>query len=207
MKKVAVFGCGIVGTGIAHILMGNGEGIAKNLGEEVELKYVLEKRDCSGEIFADKVVGDIDIILNDPEVFVVAECIGGIGVAYDFIKSCLLAGKSGSSLTETWERGREECTLVSERGVPTLDYRRLVPILAQLLNELVPQSIKGLLEQGRIFGKDLFDYFDALQVGLTATPVKFISVCRMTGAGTPAKQAIAAAASAFSRLCGPGIRI
>ena len=74
----------------------------------------------------------------------------------------LLAGKSGSSLTETWERGREECTLVSERGVPTLDYRRLVPILAQLLNELVPQSIKGLLEQGRIFGKDLFDYFDVL---------------------------------------------
>ncbi|HLT05439.1 MAG TPA: ATP-binding protein [Pseudomonas sp.] len=74
----------------------------------------------------------------------------------------LLAGKSGSSLTETWERGREECTLVSERGVPTLDYRRLVPVLAQLLNELVPQSIKGLLEQGRIFGKDLFDYFDVL---------------------------------------------
>lgn len=74
----------------------------------------------------------------------------------------LLAGKSGSSLTETWERGREECTLVSERGVPTLDYRRLVPILAQLLNELVPQSIKALLEQGRIFGKDLFDYFDVL---------------------------------------------
>ena len=74
----------------------------------------------------------------------------------------LLAGKSGSSLTETWERGREECTLVSERGVPTLDYRRLVPVLAQLLNELVPQSIRGLLEQGRIFGKDLYDYFDVL---------------------------------------------
>lgn len=74
----------------------------------------------------------------------------------------LIAGKAGSSLTETWERSREECSLVSERGVPTLDYRRLVPALAQLLNVLVPQSITALREQGRIFGKDLFDYFAVL---------------------------------------------
>lgn len=74
----------------------------------------------------------------------------------------LIAGKSGASLGETWERSREECTLVNERGVPSLDYRRLVPALAQLLNVLVPQSITALREQGRIFGKDLFDYFDVL---------------------------------------------
>lgn len=74
----------------------------------------------------------------------------------------LIAGKSGSSLTETWERSREEGTLIGERGVPTFDYRRLVPALAQLLNVLVPQSITALREQGRIFGKDLFDYFTVL---------------------------------------------
>ncbi|MBD7977473.1 ATP-binding protein [Serpens gallinarum] len=74
----------------------------------------------------------------------------------------LLAGKSGSSLTETWERGREECTVVSERGVPTLDYRRLVPVLAQLLNELVPQSIKGLMDLGQNYGRQLYNFFDVL---------------------------------------------
>ena len=45
MKKAAVLGCGIVGRGIVDILSGNAEGISKNLGQELELKYVLELRD------------------------------------------------------------------------------------------------------------------------------------------------------------------
>jgi hypothetical protein len=74
----------------------------------------------------------------------------------------LIAGQSGSSLAETWERSREECTLAGERGVPTLDYRRLVPHLAQLLNVMVPQSLTALREQGKIFGVDLHGYYEVL---------------------------------------------
>ena len=74
----------------------------------------------------------------------------------------LIASKSGSSLAETWERSREECTLVNERGIPGLDYRRLVPALDELLNKLVPQSLNGLREQGRIFGNELYTFFDIL---------------------------------------------
>lgn len=74
----------------------------------------------------------------------------------------VIAGQSGSSLAETWERSREECTLVNDRGIPSLDYRRLVPHLEQLLNRLVPQSLTALREQGRIFGLDLNNYYDGL---------------------------------------------
>lgn len=74
----------------------------------------------------------------------------------------LIASKSGSSLAETWERSREECTLINERGIPGLDYRRLVPALDELLNKLVPQSLNGLREQGRIFGNELYNFFDIL---------------------------------------------
>ncbi len=74
----------------------------------------------------------------------------------------LIVGQSGSSLAETWERSREECTLANERGIPSLDYRRLVPHLAQLLNVMVPQKLTGLREQGKIFGLDLHGYYEVL---------------------------------------------
>lgn len=74
----------------------------------------------------------------------------------------LIVGQSGSSLAETWERSREECSQVNERGIPSLDYRRLVPHLAQLLNVMVPQSLTALREQGKIFGLELHGYYEVL---------------------------------------------
>ena len=149
MKRAAIYGCGIVGTGIAHILMGNAEGIAKNLGEGLELKYVLEKRDCSGEIFADKVVGDIDIILNDPEVEIVAECIGGIGIAYEFIKKSLLAGKSVVTCNKhlVAEKGLELLAIAKEKGVSFVFEASVgggIPIIRPLTNCLAGNRIKEI---------------------------------------------------------------
>jgi len=146
MKKAAIYGCGIVGTGIAHILMGNAEGIAKNLGEGLELKYVLEKRDCSGEIFADKVVDDIDIILGDPEVEIVAECIGGIGIAYEFIKRSLLAGKSVVTCNKhlVAEKGLELLAIAREKGVSYMFEASVgggIPIIRPLTNCLAGNHI------------------------------------------------------------------
>jgi len=74
----------------------------------------------------------------------------------------LIVGQSGSSLAETWERSREECTLLNERGIPSLDFRRLVPHLEQLLNVMVPQSLTALREQGKIFGIELHGYYEVL---------------------------------------------
>jgi len=149
MNKVAVLGCGIVGTGIVEILMGNGEGIAKNLGEEVELKYVLEKRDCSGESFADKVVDDINIILADEEVTIVCECIGGIGIAYEFIKQCLMAGKSVVTCNKhlVAEKGLELLAIAKEKGVSFVFEASVgggIPIIRPLTNCLAGNRIKEI---------------------------------------------------------------
>ena len=74
----------------------------------------------------------------------------------------LIAGQSGSSLAEFWERGREESLLVGEQGIRRLDHRKLVPHLEQLLTVMVPQSLTALREQGRLFGLDLNNYYDVL---------------------------------------------
>ncbi|WP_087505659.1 ATP-binding protein [Neiella marina] len=73
-----------------------------------------------------------------------------------------IVNQYGSSLAETWERSREECILVNEVGGLVLDYRKLVPELSRLINELVPQKITAVKQLGRTYGRDLNNYYDVL---------------------------------------------
>ena len=93
MVKVAIMGYGTIGSGVAEILETNKEIIAKNVGQEVALKYVLDLRDFPGSPVEDKVVHDFSIIEKDPEVQIVVETMGGLNPSYPFVKACLLAGK------------------------------------------------------------------------------------------------------------------
>lgn len=97
MKKFAVMGFGTVGSGVCELFEKNKEHIQKKAETELELKYILDIRDFPGNPFEDKIVHDINIILNDPEVAVVAECMGGTHPAFEFVKSCLEHGKSVAS--------------------------------------------------------------------------------------------------------------
>ena len=146
MKKAAVLGCGVVGRGIVDIISGNAEGISKNLGQGLEVKYVLEKRDCSGEYFADKVTADFERILSDPEVEIVAECIGGVGVAYDFIRRSLEAGKSVVTCNKhlVAEKGLELLALAREKGACFLFEASVgggIPIIRPLTNCLAANRV------------------------------------------------------------------
>ena len=94
MVKVAVLGFGTVGSGVAEVIDINSRLIAKNAGEEIQVKYILDVRDFPDSPWADKFIKDFDIIENDDEVKVVVETIGGLKPAYDFTKRALLAGKS-----------------------------------------------------------------------------------------------------------------
>lgn len=93
MINVAIMGYGTIGSGVAEILETNKEIIAKNVGQEVVLKYVLDLRDFPGSPVEDKVVHDFSIIEKDPEVQIVVETMGGLNPSYPFVKACLLAGK------------------------------------------------------------------------------------------------------------------
>ena len=94
MIKIAVLGYGTVGSGVVHVLQTNTKIIAKRAGQEVEVKYVLDLRDFPEDPIQSKVVHDFNIILDDPEVSIVVETMGGTKPAYEFVKKSLLAGKS-----------------------------------------------------------------------------------------------------------------
>lgn len=107
MSKIAVLGHGVVGSGTVELFLKNKDSINKKSGTDLELGYILDIRDFPGLPYSDKFVKDISIILDDPDVTVVAEVMGGVNPAFDFVKSCL-------------ERGKSVCTsnkeLVAEKG-------------------------------------------------------------------------------------------
>ena len=94
MIKVAILGYGTVGSGVFEIINENKELLTSNIGDEMEVKYVLDLRDFPGDPCEEVLVHDYNIILNDPEVEVVIEVMGGLKPAYDFVKSAPEAGKS-----------------------------------------------------------------------------------------------------------------
>ena len=94
MIQIAVMGYGTVGSGVVEVLNTNQASIDKRVGEEVRVKYVLDLRDFPGDPVESVLVHDFETIVNDPEVKVVVEVMGGVEPAYTFTKRCLLAGKS-----------------------------------------------------------------------------------------------------------------
>ena len=94
MIQVAVLGYGTVGSGVVEVIEKNKAEINKKSGEEINIKYILDLRDFPGDPYEDKVVHDVEMILNDPEVKIICETMGGLKPAYDFTKRALLSGKS-----------------------------------------------------------------------------------------------------------------
>ncbi len=94
MINVAIMGHGVVGSGVAEILINHADRITAKAQTPVNVKYILDLRDFPGLSYSDKFIKDFNIILNDDSVKVVVEVMGGINPAYDFVKSCLLKGKS-----------------------------------------------------------------------------------------------------------------
>ena len=94
MIKVAVLGYGNIGSGVVQVLSMNQECIKKTAGQEIEVKSVLDLREFPGDPMENKVVHDIHQIIEDPEIQIVVETMGGTKPAYDFVKACLEAGKT-----------------------------------------------------------------------------------------------------------------
>lgn len=94
MAKIAVLGYGTVGSGVVEVLETNKDSITKRAGREIEVKSVLDLRDFPGDPIQEKIVHDVDVIINDPEIEVVVEVMGGVELAFTFVKRALEAGKS-----------------------------------------------------------------------------------------------------------------
>lgn len=94
MVKIAVLGYGTVGSGVVEVIKTNQALVDANAGKHIEIKYVLDLRDFPGDPVQEIITHDYNDILNDDEIQVVVEVMGGTKPAYDFVKAALEKGKS-----------------------------------------------------------------------------------------------------------------
>lgn len=112
-------GYGTIGSGVVEVLKINQKKIAKRAGEPVEVKYILDLRDFPGDPMEDAIVHDYQIIVNDPEIGIVIETMGGVEPAYTFVRAMLEAGKQVATSNKNLvaEKGAELIAVAREHGV------------------------------------------------------------------------------------------
>ena len=146
MIKVALLGFGVVGSGCAEVLTQNKDLIKGKVGDDLEIKYILDLRDFPDSPFAQRIVHDFNVIVNDPEVAIVAEMMGGSHPAYEFTKACLEAGKSvvTSNKEVVANFGTELLALAEKHGVSYLFEASVgggIPVLRSIYVDLASNRI------------------------------------------------------------------
>lgn len=94
MINIAVLGYGTVGSGVVEVINTNQDSINRRAGDDIRIKYVLDLCDFPGDPVQEVLVHDYETIVNDPEVDIVVEVMGGLEPAHTFVKRALEAGKS-----------------------------------------------------------------------------------------------------------------
>ncbi len=150
MQKFAVMGHGVVGSGVVELFYKNKDSIITRSGDEMDLKYILDIRDFPDLEYCDKFTKDFEQILNDPEVTVVAEVMGGLNPAYDYTKRLLLAGKSvvTSNKELVAAKGAELLGIAKEKNVSYLYEASVgggIPIIRPISQCLAANDINEIL--------------------------------------------------------------
>ena len=149
MVNIAVMGYGTVGSGVVEVINTNGARINQRIGDELCIKYVLDLRDFPGDPIQEKIVHDFDVIVNDPEVQIVVEVMGGIEPAYTFVKKCLLAGKSVATSNKALvaKHGAELLSIAREREINFLFEASVgggIPIIRPLNSSMTADEIEEI---------------------------------------------------------------
>ena len=150
MAGVALLGYGVVGSGVAELLQKNADHIAQKAGQDVRLRYILDIRDLSQTPHAGLQIKDFSLIENDPDVQVVAECIGGVGVALEFVRRALRAGKHvvTSNKELVAEHGSELLALAEARNLNFLFEASVgggIPVLRPMTQCLAANRINEIV--------------------------------------------------------------
>ena len=153
MTNIAILGFGVVGSGVAKLITDNYKETVGLGGDDINIKYILDLRDFPDSPFADRVIHDYNIILNDPEISYVIEVMGGSHPAYEFTMSAIKAGKSviSSNKEVVANFGDEFMAAAEEAGV---SYRfeaavgggipALSPIITMLRQNKISE-VRGIL--------------------------------------------------------------
>ena len=149
MIKIAVLGYGTVGSGVVEVIQTNQDIINKRIGDSLEVKYVLDLREFPGTPVEKLITHNFDDILNDEEVQIVVEVMGGIEPAYTFVKKSLLAGKSVATSNKALvaKHGAELLYIAKEKNINFLYEASVgggIPIIRPLTSSLTGDEIEEI---------------------------------------------------------------
>ncbi len=149
MVSIALLGFGCVGGGTAEVLTENKKIIEERLGCEYKIKYILDLRDFPDSPFGELVVHDFNTILEDSEVSIVAEMMGGEHPAYDFTRACLEAGKNvvTSNKAVVARFGVELGEIAAKHGVRYMFEASVgggIPVIRPLMTDLAANKINEI---------------------------------------------------------------
>ncbi len=146
MIQVAVLGYGTVGSGVVEVVQKNADVIEKRVGDKVGVKYILDLREFPGDANEALIVHDVNVILDDPDVDIVCETMGGAGAAYKFTKEALLKGKSACTSNKELValHGPELLAIAKEHNASYLFEASVgggIPIIRTILEALTAEKI------------------------------------------------------------------
>ena len=150
MVQIAVLGYGTVGSGVVYLLDKNRDIISKRINDEIQVKYILTRREYNKDKYASKIIMNIDKIVEDKDIKIVAEVIGGVTDAYEYTKKLLKAGKNvvtaNKELVAT--KGTELFKLARENNVKYLFEASVgggIPIIHPMIQCLVSNKIDKIV--------------------------------------------------------------
>ncbi|MBD5510643.1 MAG: homoserine dehydrogenase [Lachnospiraceae bacterium] len=149
MIQAAVLGYGTVGSGVVEVIEKNADMVGRNAGEEIHVKYILDLRDFPGDPHEKEVIHDFKQIIEDDEVKIVCETMGGVGAAYEFTKQALAAGKSvcTSNKELVAAHGPELLALAKEHNCNYLFEASVgggIPIIRPIKDALTAERIEAI---------------------------------------------------------------
>ena len=151
--KVGLLGCGTVGTGVAKLLLENSEIISKRVGATLTLKWVadIDTETDRGIQFQDGVlIADAQKVVDDPEIDIVIEMIGGESAAKDLMLKAIENGKHVITANKALLAGRGNMLFraAAQKGVD-LAFEAAVggcmPIIKALRESLVGNHIISMI--------------------------------------------------------------
>ena len=148
--QIALMGYGVVGSGVVELFEKNRESIiVKSMQDDMALKYILDVRDFPDDKFAHLFTKDFSDILNDKDVSIVVETIGGLHPAYEYVRACLEAGKHvvSSNKELVAQCGHELLKLATEKNVNFLFEASVgggIPIIRPISQCLAANEIKEI---------------------------------------------------------------
>jgi homoserine dehydrogenase len=154
--NVGLLGCGTVGTGVAKLLVGSRQIIGARLGAILNLKQVADidiETDRGIQFDRGVLINDANVVVNDPDIDIIIEMIGGEGIAKDLILEAIANGKQVITANKALlaSQGNTLFKAAAEKGVD-LAFEAAVggcmPIIKSIRESLVGnriQSMTGIL--------------------------------------------------------------